>query len=122
MHDTADLEKLVLAMHHVFAGQPSDGVIFAQENRLFRTNLLAHAAKNAANHVDIEFFRILLHFGESIGWWNFAGHNFDRARWANKLAKLTGDTANAVIGVAHERRGAAVIFRQAVIPFFLGIL
>src|SRR4051794_9296113 len=54
MHDTADLKQLVLVMHHVFAGEASDGVIFAQEDGLLGTDFLAHAAVDAADHIDIE--------------------------------------------------------------------
>src|SRR4051812_16002900 len=34
VHDAADLEELVFVVHHVFAGEAGDGVIFAQKNRL----------------------------------------------------------------------------------------
>ena len=67
MHDTADLEQLLFVMHHLVPREPSNGVIFAQENCLLRTNLLAHAAENAADHVDVEFLGIFLNFGEAIG-------------------------------------------------------
>src|SRR4029077_15831150 len=48
VHYTADLEKFFLVMHHVGAREAGDGVIFAQINRLLRTNFLAHPAINAA--------------------------------------------------------------------------
>src|SRR5438309_90576 len=49
VHDTADLEQLVLVMHHVFAGEASDRVIFAEEDGLLRADFLAHAAVDAAD-------------------------------------------------------------------------
>src|SRR5467141_1710699 len=66
VHHPADLEQLVFVMHHVFASESGDGVIFSQINRLFGADFLAHAAKNAAHHVDIEFFRVFFHLGETV--------------------------------------------------------
>src|SRR5215470_834120 len=57
VHYSADLEEFFLVMYHVGAREAGDGVIFAQKNRLLRTNLLAHSAVNASDHVDIEFLR-----------------------------------------------------------------
>ena len=109
MHHSADLEQFFLVMHHVGARETGDGVIFAQKNRLFRTNFLAHPAVNAADHVDIEFLRKFFDLRETVGRRNLAGNNFDRARRANKFAKLTRDTAHSSIGVAHQGGRAAVI-------------
>src|SRR6266481_3960110 len=66
VHHPADLEQFVFVMHHVFASESGNGVIFPQINRLLRTNFFTHAAENAADHVDIEFFRIFLDLGETI--------------------------------------------------------
>src|SRR5438132_8051318 len=66
VHNTADLKEFLLVMHHIRARKSSDRVIFAQKNRLLGTNLFAHAAKNAADHVDIEFFWIFFDFGKLI--------------------------------------------------------
>src|SRR5437762_12498894 len=62
VHDTADLKQFLLVMHHLGAGEAGDGVIFPQKNRLLGTDLFAHAAENAADHVDIEFLGVLLDF------------------------------------------------------------
>src|SRR6266487_2714698 len=66
MHDSANFEQLLFVMHHFRAREASDGIIFAQINRLLGANLLAHPAENAADHVDIELLRIFLDFGEPI--------------------------------------------------------
>src|SRR5258705_3537257 len=66
VHHPADLEQFVFVVHHVFACESGDGVIFSQINRLLGTNLLTHSAENAADHVDIEFLGIFLHLGETI--------------------------------------------------------
>ena len=67
-------------MHHISARESSDGVLLAQKNRLLRTDLLAHAAENAANHVNIEFLWIFFDSGEPVCRRNLAWNNFDRAR------------------------------------------
>ena len=122
MHYSSNFEKFFLVMDHFFAGESSDRVIFAKKNRLFGTNLFAYAAENAADHVDIEFLGIFFDFGEAISRRDFAGNNFDRARWANEFAKLTGNTAHAPILVAHKRGRAPIIVWQAGVPLFLRIL
>jgi hypothetical protein len=66
VHHAADLQQFVLVMHHLFASEAGNGVIFSEENRLLGANLFAHAAVNAANHVDVEFIRIFLDLGEAI--------------------------------------------------------
>src|SRR6266481_1322241 len=101
VHHSTDLEEFFLVMHHVGAREAGDGVIFTQKNRLLRTNFLAHPAVNAADHVDIEFFRKLFDLGETLGPRNLAGNNFDRARRTNEFAKLTRDAAHPSIRVAH---------------------
>ena len=122
VHYAADLEEFLLVMHHIGARESSDRVIRAQVDRLLGTNLFAHAAENAADHVDIEFLGIFFDFGEAIGRRDFARNNFDRARWANEFAKLTGNTAHAPILVAHKRGRAPIIVWQAGVPLFLRIL
>src|SRR4030095_12596068 len=66
VHYSADLEKFFLVMHHVGTREAGNGVIFAQINGLLRTNFLAHPAVNAADHVDIEFFRKLFDLGKTV--------------------------------------------------------
>src|SRR5215471_15761053 len=101
MHHSADLEKFFLVMYHVSTSEAGDGVIFAQENCLLRTNLFAHPAIDAADHVDVEFVREFFDFGEAVAWGNLAGNNFDRARRTNEFTKLARDAAHPSVRVAH---------------------
>src|SRR5712664_318326 len=66
VHYSADLKEFFFVMHHVRAREAGDGIIFTQKDRLLGANLLAHAAENAADHVDVEFLWIFLDFGEAI--------------------------------------------------------
>src|SRR5262249_24411271 len=100
MHYTAYLEEFFLVMHHVGAREAGDRVIFAQKNRLLRTNFLTHPAINAADHVDIEFLRKFFDLRETVSRRNLAGNNFDGARRTNELAKLARHTAHPSTGIA----------------------
>src|SRR6266496_3336860 len=64
VHHAADLDQLLFVVHHLLTGVAGNSVIFAQENRLLRTNLFAHAAVDAADHVDVELLGIFFHFGK----------------------------------------------------------
>src|SRR5437773_4698618 len=77
VHYAADFQQLFLVMHHICPRESSDGVVFAQKNRLLGTDLLAHSAENAADHVDIEFLGVFFDFGEAVRRRNFAWNNFD---------------------------------------------
>src|SRR5215471_3114508 len=121
MHHAADLEQFVLVMHHVFASETRNRVIFSQKNRLLRTNFLAHPAKNAANHVYIKFFRVFLDLGEAIVPGNFTGNNLYRARRTNEFAKLASNAADPAVSVANERWRAAVMLGQVRVPLLFGI-
>src|SRR6201981_456999 len=97
VHYSADLEEFFLVMDHVGAREASDGVIFAQKNRLLRANFLAHPAVNAANHVDLEeFFLVMDHVGarEASDGVIFAQKN--RLLRANFLAHPAVNAANHV--------------------------
>src|SRR5712691_7839487 len=109
-------------MHHVLASEAGDGVIFAQENCLFRTNFLAHAAEDAAYHIDIEFLRIFFDFGKSVGRWNFARNDFNGAWRTNEFAELASDAAHASVRIAHQRWRTAIMIGQTTVPFFLRVL
>src|SRR4051794_33125474 len=122
VHYSADLEKFFLMMNHVSPSEPGDGVIFAQENCLLRTNLFAHPAVDAADHVDVEFLREFFDFGEGVARGNLAGNNFDRPWRTNEFTKLTCHTAHAAARVAHQGRRATIVIRQVSVPFLLGIL
>src|SRR6266496_3398626 len=122
VHYAADFEEFLLVMHHFRAREARNRIVFTEKDRLLGANLLTHPAENAADHVDIERFWKFLDFGEAICWGNFARNNFDRTRRTNEFAELTGHAAHPAILVLHERRRAAVVVRQAAIPFLLRIL
>ena len=86
MHDTAYLEQLLLVVHHLGSGKSGNRVVFAQENGLLRADFLAHPAKDAANHVDIELARIFLDLAEPVFGRNFAGVDLDCPRRTNEFA------------------------------------
>src|SRR5438094_2251185 len=86
VHHTADFQQLVFVMHHLSAVESGNGIILAEINSLFGTNLLAHTAENAADHVDIEFFGIFFDLREPVCRRNFARNDFDGAWWTNELA------------------------------------
>src|SRR5213595_1734451 len=121
MHHSPDLEKFFLVVHHVSTSEAGDGVIFAQENCLLRTNLFAHPAVDAADHVDVEFLRKFFDFGEAVAWGNLARNNFNRAWRTNEFTKLTCYAAHPSTGVAHQRWCATVVVRQVGVPFLLWI-
>src|SRR5206468_4334835 len=87
MNYSTDLEEFFLVMHHLCARVAGDGIVLAQEDRLLGANLLAHSAVDAADHVDIECLRVLLHFCEAIGRRDFTRDNLDCARRTNEFAK-----------------------------------
>src|SRR5881392_3657559 len=107
-------------MHHISARESSDGVLLAQKNRLLRTDLLAHPAENAANHVNIEFLWIFFDFGEPVCRRNLAWNNFDRARRTDEFAQLTGNAAHTPVRIPHKRGRAPIMVRQAAVHFSSG--
>src|ERR1700719_3533092 len=122
MHYSADLEQFVFVVHHLFARESGDGVVLAQKNRLLGTNLLAHAAENAADHVDIEFLWVFFNLGEPISRWNFAGNDFDGARRTNEFTELTSHAAHTAIRITYKCWRSAIIFWQLRVPLFFRVL
>src|SRR5277367_3684033 len=55
----AEREEFFLVVNHLGARQAGERIIFLKKNRLFRTDFLAKAAENAAQHVDLERLRHL---------------------------------------------------------------
>src|SRR5438270_12513653 len=90
--DATQLEKLFFVVNHFAASEAGQGIIFHEEDGLFRTDLLAITAENAAQHVNLEFLGRLLdvsNLGRSCG----AGRNYsNRFGWTDKFAKLTRHT------------------------------
>src|SRR5688572_28337447 len=120
MVDATKGEQLFLIVNHLFAGGAGQRIILHQKNGFLGTYFLAIAAKDAAQHVDLEFL------------WRFLDvADFRRARWAGgidangfrrayELAELASDAFDAAFGVAAEIGRAAITFRHD--PLFLPIL
>src|ERR1700704_2279682 len=98
-------------MHHFGSRKPSDRIILSQKDGLFRTNLFAEPAIDAANHIDFELFRIFLHLSPTILLRYFSGLDRDRSGRANKFAELTGNTSFPTIVIVHQSRGTAIMRR-----------
>src|SRR5207249_3125465 len=58
--DAAQGEQFFFVVNHLLAAGAGERVVFHQEDRLFRTNLLAITAEDAAEHVNLKFLRHLL--------------------------------------------------------------
>src|SRR5205085_5477627 len=99
-------------MHHVGAVVAGYGVIFPEINGLLRANLLAHAAVDAADHVDIEFLRELFHLGEAVLLGKLPGNDLDGARGTDEFAELASHAADSSGIVPDQSRRAAIMFRQ----------
>src|ERR1700720_3790843 len=108
VHHAADLEELVLVMHHFRTSEPGDGVILAQKDGLFGTDFFTHPAENAANHIDIELARIFLDLAKAVFRRNFARLDFDRPRRTDEFAELTGDATDASGLVFYQSGGTAI--------------
>src|SRR5437762_11834467 len=58
VHHASDFHQLVFVIHHLSAGDSSNRMSFATINSLFGTELLAHTAEHAADHVDLDLLEI----------------------------------------------------------------
>src|SRR5688572_30158424 len=83
----AQFIKLRLVMHHLLAGDAGDRVILAEEDGLLGTDFLAHAAVDAADHVDLELLRPLLDLRPLRVRGDFLGSNGDGAWWADEFTQ-----------------------------------
>jgi hypothetical protein len=63
-HEPSELVQLGLVVNHFCTGLAGNGVVFAEVNGLFRADLLAQTAVDAAGHVDEKFLGRLLHLGK----------------------------------------------------------
>ena len=52
---TAQCQQLLFVIQEFLAGKAGEGIVVLKENRLFGTDLLAKAAEDAPDHVDLEF-------------------------------------------------------------------
>src|SRR4051812_40159634 len=76
----AELIEPVLVVDHLLAGVAGHRILLLQEDRLLRADLLAHAAVNAAQHVDFEFLRRAFDVRVVRTGWNLPRRNPDRLR------------------------------------------
>ena len=109
-------------MDHFLAGGAGDDVVGAEIDGLLWANFLTHAAVDAAGHVDVEGLGAFLDLGPFVGGGDLAWGDFDGLWWADEFAELARDAALAVLLIGDESRGAAVVFRELVIPLLLRIL
>src|SRR5436309_15849531 len=79
VHYSADFEQLLLVMHHFRARESGDGIVFAQKDRLLGTNLFAHPAENAADHIYLVCRLLLEKKKEGINGKNFTRNNIHYA-------------------------------------------
>src|SRR6266446_6540673 len=98
-------------MHHFGSRKPSDRIILSQKDGLFRTDLFAEPAIDAANHIDFELFRIFFYLSPAILLRYFSGLNCDCSGRAYKLAELAGNTPFPTVVIRDQSRGAAIMGR-----------
>src|SRR6187401_1768468 len=60
IEDSTQFVELLFVVNHFGTRGPGNGVVFPQEDGLLGTDLFAHAAVDAADHVDLELLRALL--------------------------------------------------------------
>ena len=118
----ADFVEAIFVVHHFLAAGAGDDVVGAEIDGLLGADFLAHAAVDAADHVDIKFLRAFLNLGPFIIAGDFTRRDFDGLGRADEFAKLTGNTTLAIEFVGDEGGCATVVFRELVIPLLLGIL
>src|SRR6266576_3706234 len=106
----AEREKFLLVVNHLLASQATERVVLEQEDRFLRADLLAIAAEDAAEHVDLEFPGHLLGVGPVGVARHRAGRcDANRLRRADELAKLARDALGVAVLVLHEIRRAAIV-------------
>src|SRR5256886_10450850 len=111
--DATQGEQFFFVVNHLFAAGAGERIVFHQENRLLRTNLLAIAAEDAAEHVDLKFFRHLLRV-RAVGDRPFRAwrNDFDSLGRADKFAELAGDALGVAFLVARQVRRSAIALRH----------
>src|SRR5258706_4147426 len=104
----AELVESVLVVDHFFARVAGHGKLVLQKDRLLRADLLAHAAVDAAQHVDFELLRRALDMRVGRIRRDFTGRDADGFRRADEFAELARDAILAPAGNFHERRHPAI--------------
>ena len=109
--DAAQGEEFFLVVDHFLAAPSGERVVLHQEDRLLRTDLLAIAAEDAAEHVDLEFPGHLLSVWPVGGLVVRSGRDDpDRLGWADEFAELAGNALRVALLVPHQVGRPAVAF------------
>src|SRR5206468_2542252 len=103
----AHLQESLLVVDHLLTAETDRRVFRGQKNRLLRADLLAVAAHDAAQHVDVEDPRPLLDARVDL-----LRLDVDRLRRADILTQEAGHAFDPALVVAHQRRQAAVVLRD----------
>lgn len=119
--DASAFVEQCLVVDCVFAFGGGDEVFLAQEDGLLGAGFFAHAAVDAAQHVNFKFARGFLLLGAGGVSTDFAGLNLDGARGADEFAKLAGNAAFASVITAYECGCTTIVIGQLAIPALLGI-
>src|SRR3954464_6398957 len=102
--DSSQSQQLFLVIDHLLARRASEGIILHEKNGLLRTNLLAIAAENAAQHVDLKFPGGLFHIAHLGNSGRPRRRDPDGFGWADEFTQLTRDTLDAALLVFHQIR------------------
>src|SRR5262249_36063474 len=108
----AELVEPGLVVHHLLPRVAAHGILVLQEDRLLGAHLLAHAAVDAAEHVDLEFPRRLLDVIGRRARRNLARRDPNRLRRTDEFTKLTRDALLAAVRILHQGRHAAITRRN----------
>src|SRR5580765_2839654 len=119
--DAAEGQEFFFIVSHLFTSSSGERVILHQEDRFFRTNLLAIAAENAAEHVNLKFPWDLLRIRPVGGRAVWARRNNpDRLGRTDKFTELAGDTLGVSVLILYQVGRAPITLGHD--PFLLGIL
>src|SRR4051794_33134709 len=117
---TAESEELFFVVNEFLPRAAGEGIVLHEEDRFFRADFLAVAAKNAAEHIDLKFFGSFFDIA-NLGAPFRAGRFDTNGFWrAYEFAQLTGNAFGASRLIFHEVRRATITFRND--PTLLGIL
>src|SRR5262249_45611038 len=103
----SERQELLLREDHLRPRGRRELEVAGEEDRLLGADLLAVAAHDAAQHVDVEPLRPLLHVRREL-----ARLDRDRLRRADELAELAGDALRAAVLIRYEHRNPAETRRE----------
>src|SRR5207249_7143587 len=114
------LEQLLLRVDELLAARVGQLVLGAQHDRLHRAGVLAVAAEDAAQHVDLVRLRVALARRHAVLVGVLGGDHEDAADRASRRAELAADAALEPVVIAAQVVAAAVALRAR--RLLLGIL